>query len=399
MACSRAGCASALRHRVEKNDESSRAARWTLFTLATLAYGAALLAKPSTVCVPLMALVIDRVLFRRPWKASLPLIGLWTLMAIAAVIWTRRAQLSLMVFPSSLILRPFVALDAVGFYVCKVLLPFGLGVDQGRSPMALLHHGTLRWSWIPALILLLAVWLSRRRAPGLVAPLLLFLAGLAPVLGIIPFAFQDISTVADRFAYLAMLGPALLLARSIARFPRMTSWIAAGVVITLMGGVSFVQAGYWHEDLSLMAHSLEVTPESEKATEMLAAAVSKAGNTDRGSMLYRRALAMKRDDVAALIGLGSNMHKQQRLDEAIRYLQKAVLLEPDNADARFNCGNVLVAVGRPDLAIGQYEIARKRRPRNLSLLLNFGAALAMCENWRQSEDVFRSALDIAAEQC
>ena len=68
---------------LEKNDESSAcAARWTLFTLATLAYGAAPLAKPSTVCVPLMALVIDQVLFRRPWKASLPLIGLWTLMRL-----------------------------------------------------------------------------------------------------------------------------------------------------------------------------------------------------------------------------------------------------------------------------------------------------------------------------
>lgn len=380
---------------LEKEREWSRARRSILFTLATLTYGAALLAKPSTTCVPLMAIVIDRVIFRRPWRESLPLIAVWALMAIVPVVLTRGAQLSLMIFRPSLELRPFVALDAIGFYMGKVFLPLSLGIDQGRSPMVLLRYGTLLWSWVPAFALCVMLWFGRRRLPIAIAPWLLFLAGLAPVLGLSPFIFQDMSTVADRFAYLAMLGPALLLAEFIVRFPRRVVWIGVGAGIALLANISFVQTGYWHDDRSLMAHSLEVTPDSELATQMLAAATSRDGDLDRGNALYRQALAMKWDDAAALIGLGGNMHKQQRLPEAEHYLQKAVLLEPNNADARFNCGNVLLAEQRPDLAIKQYEVARKRRPRDLPLLLNLGAALAMSGRWEESEAVFRNALDVA----
>ena len=260
-----------------------------------------------------------------------------------------------MIFRPQAELRPFVALDAIGFYLAKLFLPLGLGVDQGRSPMTLLQHGTLRWSWIPAALFCCAIWLGRKRWPGLIAPSLIFLAGLAPVLGFSPFIFQDISTVADRFAYLAMLGPALLLAQILVAFPRTITWVVTGTAILLLASLSFVQTGYWRDDLSLMTHSLEVAPESEPATEMLAAAVSRAGDTDRGRHAVPQALALKWDDVAALSGLGSNMHKLQRLPEAARCLQEAIIIEPGNADARFNYGNVLLARASPAGLLGNMK--------------------------------------------
>ena len=342
-----------------------------------------------------MAIVIDRMIFHRPWKRSLPLIALWTAMAIVPLLLTRGVQLSLMIFRPQVELRPFVALDAIGFYLAKLFLPLGLGVDQGRSPMTLLQHGTLRWSWIPAALFCCAIWLGRKRWPGLIAPSLIFLAGLAPVLGFSPFIFQDISTVADRFAYLAMLGPALLLAQIVAAFPREITWVVTGTAILLLASLSFVQTGYWRDDLSLMTHSLQVAPQVEPVTEMLAAAVSREGALDRGDTLYRQVLSMKWDDAAALIGLGSNMHKQHRLPEAARCLQEAIIIEPGNADARFNYGNVLLAAREPGRAVGQYEIALQSQPRSVPVLVNLGAALAMAGSWQQSEAMFRRALEAA----
>ncbi len=56
------------------------------------------------------------------------------------------------------------------------------------------------------------LWYQRTRVPWLVSTAGVFVAGLLPVLGLVPFAFQAYSTVADRYVYIAMLGPALALA-------------------------------------------------------------------------------------------------------------------------------------------------------------------------------------------
>src|SRR2546430_17715385 len=50
---------------------------------------------------------------------------------------------------------------------------------------------------------------------------------LLPVLGLVPFGYQDISTVADRYAYPAMIGPALAVALLAEKLPARIA-IAAG---------------------------------------------------------------------------------------------------------------------------------------------------------------------------
>jgi len=92
------------------------------------------------------------------------------------------------------------------FYAEKFLVPMGLCLDYGRTPHAC-------WP-TPA-----------RRACGSRAPrdrghlcraaacepslaVMLVVAGLLPVLGLVPFTFQGFWAVADRYTYLPMLGAA-----------------------------------------------------------------------------------------------------------------------------------------------------------------------------------------------
>jgi Flp pilus assembly protein TadD len=382
---------------VQSTESRQRNHRRFLLITATLSYAAALLSKPSATCVPLMALVIDRVIFHRPWKKSLPLLALWGAMAIVLVVVTQSSQVGRLFFRPSWDLRPFVAMDSIGFYLAKLLLPIRLGIDHGRSPVFLVENGTLQWSWIPGLVFCLGVWLSRRRFAAMLVPALLFLAGIAPTLGLALFEFQNISTVADRFVYMAMLGPALLLAQLMLQSTSWRTWAACGIVLLTFAILSFAQAGFWHDDLSLITHALEVNPQSEVMTEKLATAISDTGDLDRGDTLYRQALALRWNDVAATVGLGSNMHKRHRLEAAAAYLHRAVLIDPQNADARFNYGNVLFDQRKLSDAIDQYRIALHARPRDPRILVNLGTALAISGNWSQSESVFRAALDAAPE--
>jgi tetratricopeptide (TPR) repeat protein len=379
-----------------RNDcPGTRTKRWIFLAIATLSYGVALFAKPSTTCLPLMALVINYFFYRGSWKSNVIPNALWIAMAVAPAVITRSAQLFKLAFIPSWDLRPFVAMDAIGFYLQKLVLPIRLGIDYGRSPGPLVQNGTLLWSWFPGFVFCLALWLGRRRFPGALAPALLFLAGLAPVLGLAPFAFQNTSNVADRFVYLAMLGPALWLAQWLSRAASPRGWIITGIVITLFAALSFVQVGVWHDDLSLLTHALQVNPGSQLMMEKLGTALSTAGDFDRGDAYFREAVAKQWDAEEALVGLGSNLHKRGRVQEAATYLRRAVYLDPADADATFNYGNVLFDQHKIDEAIRQYDLSLDARPGNPQVLVNLGTALALSGRWNQSETVFRAAIRAA----
>ena len=122
------------------------------YGLATCAFVLALLAKPSAVAVPVVAWVLDCGILKRSWRQSAKSLGGWVVLALVFVGVTKAAQSTVQVdFTSSLWARLLIAAAV-------------------------------------------------------------FAAALLPVLGLIPFGFQQISTVADRCVYLSLLGPALALA-------------------------------------------------------------------------------------------------------------------------------------------------------------------------------------------
>ena len=109
------------------------------------------------------------------------------------------------------------------------------------------------------------------------------------------------------------------------------------------------------------------------------------------------ALEVNADSEVALLGMGTNLHQRGRLPEAAGFLKRALSIDPSDADAHFDYGNVLLAQHQVKSAVMQYELAMafNLRPNDVRVQINLGAALAMCGNWTQSEKVFRSALQAA----
>src|SRR5205823_4067631 len=106
--------------------------------------------------------------------------------------------------------RFLIALNALGFYIIKLVCPIVLGIDYGQRPEVLLHRVLL----VSAVATGVLVAIARRR--WLVAAALIFVIALLPTLGLKPFVFQWLSTVADRYAYLALLGVAIAAAVALA---------------------------------------------------------------------------------------------------------------------------------------------------------------------------------------
>jgi hypothetical protein len=241
-----------------------RAAWWTV---AGACFVLALLSKPSAVTLPIVAAAVMWAVNVRPRVIVVTVVA-GALLAVPIVLLTRALQPALDVPATPMWQRPLVTADAIAFYLGKTLWPPRLAVDYGRTAAAVLASHAAYWTWIVPAVVTAAVLLSRRRV--LIAAWVVFLAGPAANLGLLPFDFQIVSTVADHYVYLGLLGVALALAWLVTELPKTVRVVAPLVIV--LAAISFIQAGHWRDSYALWRHAIDVNPRSGLAYGNLGAA-------------------------------------------------------------------------------------------------------------------------------
>jgi len=337
-----------------------RGLRWAA---ATLALALALLAKPSAVVVPAIAAAIDYLVLRRPAARVAKWTCGWFALAAGAALLARAVQPATAAADLTVWWqRPFVAGDALAFYLRQLVLPLHLAPDYGRAPEHVFAtaYGYAAWV-VPALVLvaLAAVWRLRSAAT---ASFVVFTAGVLPVLGLIPFEFQIHSTVADRYLYLAMLGPAIFVAFVFRDRRPGTAHVAAAALLALAGARSYRQVHVWHDTETLLAHTLEVNPRSALAHTNLGEGLMNEGRVEEAIEHYRAAVRAQPRSAQALNNLGSTLGQSGRLDEALPVLAEAVRLDPDYAQAHMNLANTFLGLGRNAEAVVQLREVTRLEP-------------------------------------
>ncbi len=405
--------------------------RW-LYSLGTLLFILALLAKPTAIVVPVLAAILARFVLRRPWKLIVQSAGPWLVPALLIGIIAARTQPAHLAADQqvNLFLRPLVATDALAFYLGKLLWPFHLAIDYGRSPANAWEHRWLLWTWLIPFAVVAMLWRAASRAAWLA--FWLFVVALMPVLGWVRTDFQYYSTVADHYLYLPMLGVAVLIAsvmcqgeparpRAGGRLdgpedgpapPRAPAWIfrvyATGIVLAL-AVISTIQVGHWRNTQSLFARTLDVNPTSvaaysnlafdaaehdrpEDAIELaqkalalrprntqalttLASQYARLGQLDRAEAAYRQAIDSAPDDARPLSNLAGLLAQQGHIEAALPMAQRAVDLDPDLAQARLNYGTMLANLGQTDAAIEQLQRAVRLDPADPQAVMNLAILL------------------------
>ncbi len=289
----------------------------------------AMLSKPSGVAVIAIVFVLDFGLLRRSPLATIVPLMPWVAAGVAIALVTQSEQ------PTSAIRsivplwqRPLVAGDAVAFYIRKLLVPWPLCVDYGLRPTVVMARWSALIMWIlPALVAAVLAMLPNRRrwltAYGV------FVAGLLPMLGFVPFGFQNVSTVADRYMYLAMLGPAMAVAWLLVGRENTRALAVAALVLIVCGVMSSLQSRYWASQSTLFQHAIDVNPNSVE------------GHVSLGNLLARN-----------------------DPDAAIRHYEQALAADPEHPGAHSNLGSLLVAVGRTDDALVHLRAALDANDKN-----------------------------------
>ncbi len=397
---------------------------------ATIFFALAVLSKPTAVVLPLVIAAVEVLVRRRAWRPVVGGLGLWLLIGItiAVVTWQVQSQTMNDVEPPGAIGRLRVAGDTLAFYTTKLVLPVQLVPDYGRTPQAVLASTSSWFTWlIPATVVSVGL-LLRRRAVWLAAGAI-FALSLAPVLGLVPFGFQAISTVADRYAYFALLGPSLGLAAWFAARKGPFATLLVVCILTACGIQSWQQTAYWKNDRTLFERTLSVNPRSVLAANALGNLEAKAGNYDRAIEFYNQALASDPTSAEAWLNLAASYESLGQLEKALATYQRSLEFRPGYVKAQRSIARVLVGLGRLDDAVGvldhlltavpthfvaryllakiylqqsnspaaeaQYRMVMKQTPEQLEAYTRLASLLGQQANWAEAANVLSQAVEIA----
>ena len=320
--------------------------RWWSTPLAVVFAAAAMLSKPSAMVLPALLIVyaaaVDRsqdFRVRRLDRHVMTIAVTTALLAVPIAIIARRVQDVADVPPVALIARPLVALDALTMHLRHFVWPVGLCADYGLTPGQFLDASRRWWTWcVPAVLALLLWWRRDRILFG--GAVFAFIA-LAPNLGLSSFQFQVYSTVADRYAYLAAFGIALVVARLIdllsarsegARSDWPTKLIAAALSVILVP-IAFARSVDWHDASTLWPRVLQITPRSSLANNNIGSTLLARGELAEAARHFE--IAAEEDGSAngfALLNLAQVRLRQQNADAAADAVVRLVTMYRKRAE-------------------------------------------------------------------
>ncbi|MEJ2744295.1 MAG: tetratricopeptide repeat protein [bacterium] len=332
------------------------------YFLATIAFLLAMLSKPSAVALVPAAWIVDCGVLKRSIRKSIGALAPWAALAAPVILLTKSAQPDrCLAFIPSPWERLVVAGDAIAVYIYKLIVPLRLGLDYGRSPAYIADQG---WRYLTCLVpCALAVLLSiPKGGRRWLVPFGLLIAGVLPVLGVVPAYFQNLSTVQDHFLYFSMVGPALAFAYLLTVGSGRAAAIVCAIVLIMLAACSIIQCNIWRSDFTVAGGALEINPQSVVARLMLGNACAVRGGTERAILYYSEAVRLDPDSTLAHYNLGVLLAGQGKTGDAMSHYGEAVRIDPEYAEAYCAMGNLLADAGETDNSLAAYAKALGSAP-------------------------------------
>lgn len=269
----------------------------TIFFLIFLA----VLSKPSALVAPLLLIVLDFFVFRFSLKRLTKIYGLFIVLSLLGFLNLQQVLPKENIeFSPSWPWRFIVALNAFKFNFYKLVIPFNYYFDYGYSAAKIIQAAQTSWlnivvdlGFFVVLVGITCIFIKRKYNRVFVIAFWAFLILSLPSLGFIPFGFQTISTVADRFLYLPSLAAAILLGNIYLNYESKKTQYLVFLALLVFGGVAYRQVGYWKDSITFLEYSIEQNPSSYYMRIALAQAYENDGQLDRARRTRTNAEAFR----------------------------------------------------------------------------------------------------------
>jgi tetratricopeptide (TPR) repeat protein len=379
-------------------------------SLVVFACTLGLLAKPMAVTLPAVLLLIDfwplgRITFdrgalprglRQCFVEKLPLFALVIVSCVVTLVAQRQGGA---VVPFDII--PFfdrLANGSVAYvkYLGLTVWPAGLAVYYPHA------RGTLPlWQSLLALLGLLfvsaAAFKWRCRFPYLLAGWLWYLGTLVPVIGLVQVGDQ---ALADRYTYVPLIGIFIIAAwalRDFSRAKRVPAIIIAPLCVAVLSALAIrtsVQAHTWRDSVTLFKHDIEVAGDSFIAHKNLGVALADDyRNFDEAADHCQKAISLNPNDADVYYNLGNALFNGGKTDDAVIAFRAALSLNPALVNAYDNLGNALASRHDFQEAISVWSEELRLDPGEVGAMINIGNADCMLEKYAEAIPYYEKALE------
>lgn len=249
-------------------------------------------------------------------------------------------------------------------YLVKTAWPLNLAVFY---PHLGTSHSVAVAACMAAFLIGISVWAVavRDRLPFVIVGWLWFLGTTVPVLGLVQVGSQGI---ADRYTYVPSIGLFIALvwglaaAANMGLVSRQMLGALAMVALTSFAACTWVQVGYWQNDLLLWQHAVDVTGWTPPAADCLGEALVRRGRSEEAVPVLRRLTAMWPEHPPGHANLGIALLETGQLDEAKAELVEAIRLKPSLLPAHVNLAKLLDIQGDLNGAESELRAALKIDP-------------------------------------
>ncbi len=308
------------------------------------AYLLALLAKPTSVPLPAMLILLDywplRRLRWRTFREKLPFLALGALSS--CITYVSQARAVGVRLPEGHLVHHVSLLLAHNtvFYLKQIVWPLRLSWYYPRPAPFTLANPTVLGSVIGLCLLIVVLLVSLRWTRSLLVGWLIFFVMLLPTAGIIGVSPV---VVANRYIYLPAVGLLLTASAVLARSGRIGNKSALTfrncLVVTLLlaiaGGEAFLTRrylGYWRSSVDLHRYLVAFSPDAAKIHSNFGNVLQSEGRLDEAIRHYRRALEIE-ESFKVHYNIGMALARGGQCAESLSHLRRAVHLHPSYTPA------------------------------------------------------------------
>jgi tetratricopeptide (TPR) repeat protein len=386
----------------DSEDQASRVTHQVWYVLSLAAFLVALLAKTSTVMLPIVLLGCawwqrGRIA-KKDWLRTSPFFGLALMFGLMSI-WFQTHQTFTIgrVQTENYWERLAGAGMAVWFYLAKAVLPLNLNLIYPRWQI----DGANPLSYVPVVLLggtFLLLWRFRR---GWGRPLLFgfgyFVVNLFPVVGFFDMYFLAISRVSDHFQYLPLIGIVGLLAGAIHWGASRMKVNGAELLLgaTLVVGLSFLtvqRAKVMATDESLWRDTLAKNPTAWSAHNNLGCILAEQNKIDDAITHFEASIRYNTNNAQARCNLGKAWTQQGKLIQAEAELRTAVALKPQEPEFHRSLAYALGGQGKSDEALIQLRQAAELE-KSAAGFLELARLLHQLGREREAVTEYRRAVD------
>lgn len=384
----------------------NRKNKWFLWT-SILSFIPALLAKPTSVPLPLLLILLDYWPLQRFNKKTVLEKTPYLLLAMisAVITYISQAHMSGVVIAESKrsLWQIFLVIcHNIYFYITKIFFPFHLTSHYPvPSPLAISNPVMLTGVIFSVLLFTFLIF-SLRKTKALFTGFMFFFIAILPTLGIIEFT--TVLTF-DNYAYLPSVGILIILAWLLTllyqklaqmnweQYSKTSILVLIAIIACLEITATWSYLSKWQNTEVLCKYMIKLAPKEAVLYGILGEFEVDHGKFAEGIQMCSQSIALDPNAGEAYFNRGTAYYNEKRYPEAIADLKQAIRIRPNLAEAYCNYGAVLFAQKDYDQAIAMFDKATQLAPRAI-IYYDLGKVYQQKGNLSAALDNFQKAIEL-----